>query len=140
MGQGADGVLSIRQLQMQQVMQDLLAATGSTAGSTSSGTPKVKEDEALQAVLQRHADVVMAPFRANDDFIDDDPDSIYKAMNNNNNNHSQPLHEQRWHLYQNTVQQRIDGARNPTVRHVLQQTLLFVETTMKQEAAQQELW
>ena len=101
--------ISIRQTQMQQVLSELLQAQSSSSATL--------ESSSLESILESHASFLLAPFTSTTDFLDDDPNSIYTQCTNQT---------ERYKCFQTTMKQRIQEARNPAVRTVLQALLEFV--------------
>ena len=100
--------ISIRQTQMQQVLSELLQAQSSSSATL--------ESSRLQSILELHASFLLAPFTSTT-FLDDDPNSIYTLCT---------TMAERYKCFQTTMKQRIQEARNPAVRTVLQALLEFV--------------
>ena len=117
-----NNVLSLRKLQMQSILQDLLAVTNDEMMTIST------KQEQHKTILHAHRDFLLAPFTDND-FADDDPDSIYKSS------HQSP--SARWETFHTTMTSRIQAARNPSVQIVLEALLEYVKQELEVEQEQQ---
>eukprot|EP00522_Entomoneis_paludosa_P004702 CAMPEP_0172472292 /NCGR_PEP_ID=MMETSP1065-20121228/68262_1 /TAXON_ID=265537 /ORGANISM="Amphiprora paludosa, Strain CCMP125" /LENGTH=220 /DNA_ID=CAMNT_0013230423 /DNA_START=158 /DNA_END=820 /DNA_ORIENTATION=+ len=109
----ASTVISLRQLQKQEMMQQLLSAI--------SESPPPSHQ--VQDILEQYHDLLMAPF-VDPDFCDDDPDTIYTP--------DMKTPQEKWHAYQDTMSQRIAQARNESVQRLLQAMLDYVETALEE--------
>ena len=116
-----NNVLSLRKLQMQSILQDLLAVTNDEMMTIST-------KQLYKTILHAHRDFLLAPFTDND-FADDDPDSIYQS--------SHPSPSARWETFHTTMTSRIQAARNPSVQIVLEALLEYVQQELEVEQEQQ---
>ena len=117
-----NNVLSLRKLQMQSILQDLLAVTNDEMMTIST------KQEQHRTILHAHRDFLLAPFTDND-FVDDNPDSIYQS--------SHPSPSARWETFHTTMTSRIQAARNPSVQIVLEALLEYVQQELEVEQEQQ---
>ena len=117
-----NNVLSLRKLQMQSILQDLLAVTNDEMMTIST------KQEQHKTILHAHRDFLLAPFTDND-FVDDNPDSIYQS--------SHPSPSARWETFHTTMTSRIQAARNPSVQIVLEALLEYVQQELEVEQEQQ---
>ena len=117
-----NNVLSLRKLQMQSILQELLAVTSDEMMTIST------KQEQHKTILHAHRDFLLAPFTDND-FVDDNPDSIYQS--------SHPSPSARWETFHTTMTSRIQAARNPSVQIVLEALLEYVKQELEVEQEQQ---
>lgn len=99
-------IISLRQTQMQQLMSELLNAIGDD-----------ENGNRVASLLQEHRDLLLEPLEDDDAVLESD--SIF-------NGHGMVTRAERYQIYRTTMEERIQKARSPNVRQVLQTLADFV--------------
>uniref|UniRef100_A0A6U1RZB9 Uncharacterized protein n=1 Tax=Cyclophora tenuis TaxID=216820 RepID=A0A6U1RZB9_CYCTE len=118
---GNIGVFNIRKAKMEKIMAELLSRyeadeeTAERKEGPQVVDNKQKQEEKILATLRQHQEFLIEPLENDDAVLD--PDSIYAPGMDRT---------QRYQIYRQEMQKRIDNARYKRAKHILQTMMTFV--------------